>query len=317
MKNFLQTTKTASPRSSKTRARIRVLIVLCAIAAFIYVGKGILHTVATVVTSPFYAVASYLEHSSAIVPALFRDRSALLDTQYELEARLAAGQGAQLELAHALEENDELRALLGTARETRIAAGVIGRPPYTPYDTLILDRGSDSGIQEYAPVFLGSGLAIGYVHSTTERSALVTLFSSSGVETSVYIFGPDIFARAHGIGGGAIRIDVPQGIALAKGDLVVLPSLDSGVLGTIDAVESTPTGPEQHAFVTLASPIVTMRLVSVGTQPVEPIDFDTASASVDEAAKTLFTFPTPEIIPTATGTSSTTDTTVQASSTAL
>jgi cell shape-determining protein MreC len=294
-----------------------MLIVLCVIVIFMIVGKDILRALAIVVSSPFYAAASYLEHSSGVVPALFRDRSALLDTQQKLEDQLAAEQGAELTLAHALEENDELRALLGTAREERIAAGVIGRPPYTPYDTIILDRGSEAGIQQYAPVFLGTGLAIGYVRSTTERSALVTLFSSSGVETSVYIFGPDIFARAHGIGGGAVRIDVPQGIALTKGDLVVLPSLDSGVLGTIDATESTPTDPEQHAFVTLASPIVTMRLVSVGTQPVEPIDFDTAAASVDQAERSLFTFPIPEIIPTATETPSTTDMQVSASSTAL
>ncbi len=307
MKNFLQTTKTVSLRSSKTRARIRALLVLGAIVVTLFYVKSILSAVAVVITAPFYALTSYIEHSSATVPTFIRDREVLLDEKRALEAQLAGQQGMELTLTQTLKENEELRTLLGATREERIAAGVVARPPYTPYDTLILDQGSAVGVQEHAPVFLGSGLAVGYVRSTTDESALVTLFSSPGVETSVYIFGPDIFAHAYGVGGGVVRIDIPQGIALTQGDLVILPSLDSGVLGTIDAVESTPTGPEQHAFVTLAAPVAAMRLVGVGKHPVEPVDFSKAAERVDWAAENLFVFPIPEIIPTASSTATTTD----------
>lgn len=316
MKNFLQTTKTDSLRSSRTRVRFRTLLILLAVVVLLFYTRSIVGVVGGIVAAPFYAITSYIQHSSATVPTFIRDRSAILDEKRALEAELAGQQGMEMTLAQVLKENEELRTLLGATREERIAAGVIARPPYTPYDTLILDQGSDEGVIDHAPVFLGSGLAVGYVRSTTNRSSLVTLFSSPGVETSVYIFGPDIFARAYGIGGGVVRIDIPQGITLTQGDLVILPSLDSGVLGTIDSVEAIPTAPEQHAFVTLAAPIAAMRLVSIGTHPVEPIDFAKAEESVETAAQDLFVFPIPEIIPSASTTPTTTDV-VATTSTAL
>jgi cell shape-determining protein MreC len=285
------------------------------IVVLLLYARSILGVIAGIVTAPFYGITSYIQHSSATIPTFIRDRGALLEEKRALEAKLSGQQGMELTLAQVLKENEELRLLLGATREERIAAGVVARPPYTPYDTLILDQGSDEGVIDHAPVFLGSGLAVGYVRSTTKGSSLVTLFSSPGVETSVYIFGPDIFARAYGVGGGVVRIDIPQGIALAQGDLVILPSLDSGVLGTIDSVQAIPTAPEQHAFVTLAAPIATMRLVSIGTHPVEPIDFAKAEESVAAATQDLFVFPIPEIIPSASITPTTTDGT--ATSTAL
>lgn len=309
--------KTVLPRNSKRFAFARIVLVVLAVLFVLTFGKGVVARIAAEVLSPLYSLAYYFEHSSATVPVFFRDRDALIETQRNLEARIAAQQGSELTLAQTLKENDELRALLGNTREKQIVAGVTGYPPYTPYDTLILDHGSDVGIQVYAPVFLGAGRAIGYVRSVTQNGALVTLFSSPGVETTVYMYGPNIFAHAHGVGGGVVRIDVPQGIALTKGDVVILPSLDSGTLGTVDAIESTPTSPEQHAFVTLAAPVSSMHMVAIGTKPLTPVDFKTATLRVDEFAKTLLTFPIPEAVPSASSTTASSSTPPHATTTSL
>ena len=61
-------------------------------------------------------------------------------------------------------------------------------------------------------------------------------------------------------------------------------------------MESTPTGPEQNAFITLAAPIASIRLVSVGISPAEPIEFPDAFEAVEEAARRLFTIPIPDDI---------------------
>lgn len=294
MKSFLQTTRTTSSRNSKQRARIRAILAVVGIAVLLLYTKDILGTLSSMVTLPLYEFKHYLQHSSATVPSYLRDRTALIAEIRELEAQIASQQGITMTLAEAMRENDELRELLRVPPTERIAAGVIARPPYTPYDTLILDQGSEAGIVEHAPVFFGNGIAIGYVRSVTRENALVTLFSSPGVESVVYVFGPNIFARAYGEGGGITRIRIPQGMTVAEGDMVVLPSLDGGVYGTIDAVESTPTGPEQYAFTGLAAPLSSIRLVSVGTRSVEPVTFDEAVLVTEEAARTLFTFPIPE-----------------------
>lgn len=316
MKNFSQTTKMVSPRNTRRRMYIRTLLLCVFCVGILLLGNKALHAIANVVTSPVYAIAHYFEYSSETIPVFFRDRNELLQKQRTLEAQLAAQQGIDATLEFTRKENEELKAVLGVPDDTRIAAGIVGRPPYTPYDTLILDVGSNAGIVERAPVFIENGHAIGYVRSTTQTNALVTLFSSSGVTLSVYIFGPNIYAHAVGVGGGVVRVDVPQGISIEKGNMVILPSLHSGVLGVLSDIESTPTDPDQHGFVTLGAPIASMRIVGIGTAPIEPIDFKSAEAQVDAYAQSLLIFPIPETIPTATSTTATT-TSLHASSSPL
>lgn len=217
----------------------------------------------------------------------------LLDQIRDLEAKLASQVGIESALDFAMKENTELRALLSASSTPRIAAGVIARPPHTPYDTIVIDRGRAEGILENTPVYYGSNQALGYVRSVYEHHALVTLFSSSGVESTVYVFGPNFFTTAYGEGGGIIRLSVPQGVEIEEGNIVILPSLDSGIMGTIDHIQSIPTEPEQHAYVTFDVPMQSLRLVSVGTVPLAPITFDEAEDVVDLNEQLLFTIPVP------------------------
>ncbi len=109
----------------------------------------------------------------------------------------------------------------------------------------------------------------------------------------MYIFGPNIFSTAYGEGGGVIRLSVPQGIVIEEGNLVVLPSHDTGVLGSIDKIESVPTEPEQHAYLTFEIPMQSIRVVSVGTSPVVPMTYEKALEYVQSEAKIKFTFDLP------------------------
>lgn len=208
----------------------------------------------------------YFAHSTAILPSYIRSRGELESERQRLNEALAAESGDETTIARLTSENEELRALLGDTTDDRILASVIARPPNTPYDTLIIDRGGKQSIVEGALVYHSNDHAIGMVSRVYEKMALVTLFSSDGVETSVYVYGPDVFAYAYGEGGGVIRISLPQGISVEEGDVVVLPSLHTGDLGLIERVVSVPTQPEQNAYLTFPVPIQSLRSVVVGRE---------------------------------------------------
>lgn len=258
-------------------------------------ARDVLGVVASVVTAPFFYTKHYLETSADTVPTFMRSQVELMARITELEAALMAEEGRDSAYALLREENEELRNLFADATGTpAVIAGVIARPPHTPYDTLLLDRGEQGGVLRDAPVYYGKGLALGYVREVYSRTALVTLFSSPGVEATVYIFGPDIFTTAHGEGGGVVRVSVPQGLMVRAGDLVVLPSLSAKVLGTVAYVESVPTEPEQSAYVILDIPLQSIRTVAVGTDPVAPRSFPEALEAVEDSRTSLFTIPVPE-----------------------
>ncbi len=309
MKNFSLKTRENSLLNSKERRKRTYLIWIVGAFVVLIFGKDIIGGITASLTSPFYTVRHYLDTSGATVPAFIRDREELLEQIRQLEQQVSSHQGVDATLGYIMEENNELRSLLQASTSPRIVAGVIARPPFTPYDTVIIDRGTRDGIVEHAPVYFGGGTAIGYVRKVFSEDALVTLFSSPEVESTVYVFGPNLFTTAYGEGGGVVRISIPQGIAIAEGDVVVLPSLDTGVLGVIDEVQSVSTEPEQRAYVTLSAPIQSIRLVSVGTRSIEPVSFADALTEIEEARATLFTIPIPEHARVSTTTHATSSTT--------
>lgn len=276
MRNFSLKTRENFHRNSKRQTLVRVGVSV-AIAFFaLYLAGGLLGKVVSIVTAPVYSFRHWMAESSATVPLYFRSRTELLGEIAALKDQLAALSGSDAAIERMRIENDELRSLLSIYDEERVAAAVVARPPYVPYDALLIDRGSNDGIREGAIVYYAHDRAIGVVARTFAQSALVTLFSSPGIMSTVYLIGPNVFTTAYGEGGGVMRVTVPQGIPLMEGDVAVVPSLAVGILGAVSAVASVSTEPEQNGFITFEVPLQSIRAVSVSPRTIEHVDFDTA-----------------------------------------
>lgn len=248
----------------------------------LYTLGDILGLASSYALKPLYSLQTFFSSSSATLPVYLRGRTELLNEMADLKEKLSAYSGSSATINRLIVDNEEIRALASVRDTKRIIAGVIARPPRVPYDTLILDSGTSDGIQEGAVVYQAGELAIGFVSRVFPEISLVTLFSSPGVETTVYVFGPDIFTTAYGEGGGVMRISVPQGILLKEGDVVILPSLESGSVGVINKVSSTPTQPEQSGYVVASIPMQSLRLVGVSSRVATPASFDEALKQVQQ-----------------------------------
>lgn len=295
MKKFSSITRVNSRHTSRAEHLKRIALIGVIGLVLLFIVPKLLAAVASLVISPVYSFENWLAVSSDSFPRYFRDRSELIDEINALRGAQSAQSGDKLTVALLTQENTQLRNLLGnSASSTRILAGVIGRPNKLPYDVLVLDKGKDDGIVDGAPVFIGGDAIIGIVAKTFAKSAIVELVTTPGFSASVYILGPDIYTDAQGQGGGQLRVSVPQGIALKEGDLVILPGADPGIYGAINAVETTPTQPEQYGYVSPNVPLAGLRLVSVGDRPLEPITFSEAEAIVHDAKINALKVPVPE-----------------------
>lgn len=294
MKKFSSITRVNSHRTSQNRR----LVIIAAAAAALFVAVVVIPivfaTVAAMIFAPIASMKTWLFESSASFPQFFRDRMVLIGEVDRLESELAGAGGNRFTIDALSRENDELRRLLGYDGETRILAGIIGRPNALPYDVLMIDRGSDEGVVVGAPVFISDSTIIGIVRQVSAKSSIVELITTPGFETTVFIIGPDIFTHAVGVGGGQLRVGVPQGISIEKGDLVVIPSVTSGVYGEITHIESEPSQPEQYGFVSTHIPISSMRLVSIGSTPVSAVSFEEAQAILVKEREMLLKVAVPE-----------------------
>jgi len=294
MRNFSLKKKENFHRSSKSLL-LKIFVAICVSVLFVFIARSIFGGVLAQMTVPIFEFRAWVAESGGLIPSYLRDREMLTEKIGELEEENNVLQAENQSRTILESENDELRALLGSdnGQQVRIASGIIARPPFLPYDALLIDKGTQDGVMDGAVVYHYGDHVIGMVSRAYENSALVTLLSTSGADVTAYIIGPDIYTTAYGEGNGVLRVSVPQGILLQEGDMVILPYFERGVLGRIQTVRSEATEPEQSGFILLDTPIQSMRFVTVGAVPPAVVSFEEARQYVDAHKTALFSVQVP------------------------
>lgn len=139
-----------------------------------------LNSVALSVAFPFQWVAS---HSTAVVKSTVSRYFYLRDKTAENEAlksRTAALETQLVELgekANRLEQVEAVSASQPLSAYPRIAASVIGRDADVWFNSIVIDRGSLSGVVRNQPVVTAEGALVGRIIQTAPMSARVLLIT--------------------------------------------------------------------------------------------------------------------------------------------
>ncbi len=279
--------KGRSPHTTRNTTIVKVALA----ALFVLVVGLLIPTVFSIVGAtvsyPVITVSNWLRESTGVFPSYIRERAALHEDIRKLENELVAAGGINVTLKQLSEENTLLRSLLSADGSKRIAAAVTARPNELPYDVLQIDRGSLHGVQVGAPVYIDSDSVIGLIVHVSAQYSFVQLFTTPGFSATAFISGPDVVATVEGYGGGVARVRVPQGIPIAEGNLVLLPSIETGIFGTISYVENLPTQPEQYGYITPNVSIPSLYFVAIGTEVVTTKSASDIDETVREYLQTL------------------------------
>jgi len=170
-------------------------------------------------------------------------KASLVRENEAMKKELALHEVVALELSQIREENSMLKELLGRPKKgTSLLASVLRRPPISPYDTLVIDVGSDYGIKIDDAVFAQGSLALGTIKEIFSDNAIVELFSSSNRETEVLVGVKGVPAKAIGLGGGNFKIELPVEVSAAVGDSVRMPGINTTVVGIVGDVQVDKSG---------------------------------------------------------------------------
>lgn len=177
---------------------------------------------------------------------LITENTALNDQIQELKLRL-------LDRNTLAQQNDELRDLMGRApAHVGVLASVLAGPGNAPYDTLLIDIGSDERVSMGDRVLVGDNVTIGSIAEVYTHTAKVTLYSSAGKTTDVILPGTGAFVTATGRGGGNFEMMLPRDTDIQNGTPVLLPGT-SRIVGVVEGSEGAPTDPFKKVF--LRTPI--------------------------------------------------------------
>lgn len=216
-----------------------VLVLIFALLRFLLPGALV------AVASPFWSAGSSLSAGVGNVGSFFTDKATLTSERDRLLAENAAyyAKNAQLET-----KVKDLERLLGGRTEPidGVLAGVLSRPPVSPYDVLIVDAGSDARVSVGSRADGPGGMPLGEVESVTKSSARILLYSTPGKETESWIGEARIPVTLIGEGSGAMSAVVAREAGIVVGDLVFASGPGALPVGSVTTVGNDPSSPRSR-----------------------------------------------------------------------
>lgn len=209
-----------------------------------------------------------------------RDVASLRERNAELENEVAELQAQVIQLQQQAGETEILAALVDFSRanpeNTYLAAAVIGEDPSPFLHYVIINRGSNDGIQRGMPVVTNQGL-IGRIDAVIADAARVQLITDPASNVNVRLQNAQTEASLVGSITGDLSLElIPQDVKIEGGDLVLTSGLGGGyppdlIVGQVVNVRARESDLFQEATV---QPVVDLDrlqivLVVVNFKPVD------------------------------------------------
>ena len=202
------------------------------------------------------------------------DLIALRARNAELEAQVSQLQTQVIDLQQRANETEILAALVDFSRaspeSSYKAASVIGRDPSPFLHYVIINRGSNDGIQRGMPVVTNEGLA-GRIDAVIGDAARVQLVTDPGSAVNVHLRNANTDAMLSGSVTGDIGLElVSQDVTAQAGDIILTSGLGGGfppdlIVGQIVNVRRLPAELFQEATVQPAVDFSRLQIVLVIT----------------------------------------------------
>lgn len=199
-----------------------------------------------------------LANAAAVIGSRFgrakQDDIGSLQSQLkDYEDRLAAQSVDYIKLRSLEEENRLLRDTAKFLTDTgfdHVGARVIARQTEGKTASILIDRGSDDGLEKGMAVVVGDGIFVGKITQLNRRFSTVLLASDERSRVAAAPLGSRrLFGIVEGSGNGVSRLTlVPQSEPLKRDDIVVTAGTEDKIppnlaIALVDEVQGQPTDP--------------------------------------------------------------------------
>ncbi len=261
-----------------------IVIGLIVVGVLLMAISGTLNQIIGKAINPLVGIQGWFASRAQAVVEFFtvpRDVATLREENAALKNQVSQLQAELLDARQQLTETDILYALLNYARvqpeNQYVAASVIGKDPSPFLKYIIINHGSDDGIQRGMPVVTQQGL-VGRVEAVTASAARVQLITDPGSVINVRLEQARTEAQVEGSVTGDISLEmVSPNISLTQGDLIITSGLGGAypadiLVGQLIAKESSENELFQSASVQPVVDFSNLRAVLIITN-FTPVDY--------------------------------------------
>lgn len=215
------------------------------------------------VSAPFHTARANVSANTESFLGGFSSRAALVEENRALEEELARVK-IKSDLYDSLRREYYKTTDVGTSTARLLSARILETPPFSPYDTVLIDIGTTAGVSVGDTVSFDTTVALGFVDTVSSKASRVRLFSSPGYEQEVRVGTNDFVVLAQGKGGGVFEVSVPKEIAVTRNDNVFLSTGE--LIGTVKKIVESDAEAFTTAQVVMPQNIFELRTVYVHTQ---------------------------------------------------
>jgi len=204
---------------------------------------------------PVLIVKSNIDLNFSNIETLIQTKKFIILENEKLKSELLANNVKVANYKTIEDENIKLKEILNRKPETAnlILASILGKSNQSIYNTLIIDMGSDGGVEKGQLVLALGNIPIGKVVEVFPKFSKVMLFSSPGEKTEIVISGVDVFINIIGRGGGNFEMTIPRDFKINIGAEVILPGIHPYLVAKVATIISDPRDSFSKAL--LVSPV--------------------------------------------------------------
>ncbi len=259
----------SKPKSNVKKVLGTILVVLACFLSLQFFFPNVLSSTVLFIAKPVWIFRDATVNSSSGFFNFFSFKSTLRKENETLREELLAWRVRESEFNQMEVEYQDLKALLGDAATSSVKsagtlARVLSKPPFTPYDSFVVDKGSDVGVSIGNLVYANEALVIGRITKVTSRVSFVTLFSSGGEPQEFLVSRTGVSLSVTGKGGGNFEIYVPKDFDIKVGDSLTEPSYDVGIVAEVYAVDETSQNSFKRVYARVPKAIFQSKWVLIG-----------------------------------------------------
>lgn len=240
------------PKSKSFFSKYKIIVLAFCLfiffSAFIFFFPIFNRSLWTTVSKPFWSTSQKVSLTFSATINFFKFKSNLISENTNLKDQINTLKLKVADYDLLVKENEDLKNLTSRKENVdRISARIISKPPQSPYDTLILDVGSNEGVSVHSDVYLSDSVLVGNVTAVTEHSSVVEMYSTGDKKNNAVLERTGASYELIGDGGGDFHIQTPKDADVLWGDVFVLSDLSSGILATVYYIDSS----SQSSFKTI------------------------------------------------------------------
>ena len=247
-------------KDKRTKIIIAIIIVLGFLIYFRVPIMRFLSKTSQTIFRPVFVLGNNVGQSFKDFSSYLYSKRALMSENDKLKNQLDQQQSTMSNYNGVIDQNNQMKEILGrkSIASNFVLSAILSKPNRSPYDTLLIDVGTDKNIVVGDVVFALGNIPIGRVDTVYANTSKVVLFSNPGESTQVVIPGENTFMQIIGRGGGNFEMVLPIDFKVQEGTEVDLPGLTPYIVGTVATIISDPRDSFTKAL--LVSPVNVQQL---------------------------------------------------------